>query len=438
MNALRTVVAIASMLTAVGSGQAAPLPADAPDTTLGVATCSSSLCHGAVQTWKDAAVLQNEYITWSRQDKHARAYSLLLNAQSQEIVRRLALPEPAHKSALCLDCHAHYVPKARRAERYDLTDGVTCEACHGPAQRWIKPHVEPDATHARNLANGLFPLTDDVARAQLCLSCHFGTPQKFVTHKMMAAGHPRMSFELDTFMQIQPPHYRAGGDDGKRLSDGVRSWAVGQAMAAVSLLDMLSDPRRGRDGLFPELVLFDCHNCHHYMGDKRDSSARLAAGPGLVRLNDANLLMVRHIARRVDPQGAPALAAQVARLHRAIAAGDDALVQAQRTRALIMELVPRIQRHRFSAEDLRATLLGLIDDGLAGAYSDYQGAEQAVMGVQSVADLMVRRGLLKAGNVGPALQALLAAVAEDEKYQPATVREALGDLRARVAAGGSR
>jgi hypothetical protein len=441
MNMLRTLLLPAALLLTVGlSARAAPpLPHYSKDQTLGVATCASSLCHGAVQTWKESPVLQNEYITWSRMDKHARAYSVLLNARSQEIARRLALPEPAHRSAVCLDCHAHNVAPARRGERFVLSDGVTCEACHAPAQRWIATHVEPNATHAQNLAKGLYPLTDDVARAQLCLSCHFGTPQKFVTHKMMAAGHPRMSFELDTFMQIQPPHYRASNQPrDKRLSEGVRSWAVGQTVAAGSLLALLGDPKRGRDGLFPELVLFDCHNCHHAMGDKRDSGARLAAGPGLVRLNDANLLMVRHIARRVDREGEPQLSAQMTRMHRALASGEDGLAQARRTRLMLDALLPKIRAHRFSREDLEGMMTSLIDDGLAGQYTDYQGAEQAVMGLQSVADFMARRGLLEAKGVRPAMEALLAAVAEDEKYQPAVMQQALRDLKMRLAAGGGR
>ena len=57
----------------------------------------------------------------------------------------------------------------------------------------------PDATHAGNVARGLYPTSDPVAQARLCLSCHFGNRDKFVTHRMMGAGHPRMSFELETF-----------------------------------------------------------------------------------------------------------------------------------------------------------------------------------------------------------------------------------------------
>jgi hypothetical protein len=402
------------------------LPQNARDKSLGVASCASSLCHGAVETWKASNVLQNEYVTWSRRDKHARAYSVLLNERSQDIAKRLGMKEPAHESALCLDCHAHNVPPAQRGERFVLSDGITCEACHGPAGRYLTSHVQRGATRANNVSRGLYPTEDHVARAKLCLSCHFGNSQKFVTHKMMAAGHPRMSFELDTFTQIQPPHFRV---DSAQRSDGVRIWAIGQALGAHEILDILNDPKRGRDGLFPELVLFDCHACHHPMADKRNAGARLGVGPGIIRLNDSSLLMVRQIARRIGESDKP-LGQQIQRFHQAIASGSDALAHARTLQQTIAELVPKIGAYRFTEQDLTAIIAGLVDDGLSGEYSDYQGAEQAAMALQSVADFMRKRKLLSAAAVGPAMNKLLAAVVNDEKYRPAAFQQALKELKA--------
>jgi hypothetical protein len=415
------------------SGAPATLPQHSGDKSLGVGSCASSLCHGAVEPWKKSNVLQNEYVTWSRRDKHARAYTVLLNERSKEIARRLELPQPAHQSALCLDCHAHNVPETQRGSRFVLADGVTCEACHGAAERWIRSHVERGATRRDNLARGLYPTADHVERARLCLSCHFGNARKFVTHKMMAAGHPRMSFELDTFAQIQPPHYRL---EPAEVWDGVRIWAVGQALAAYELLDMLNDPKRGRDGFFPELVLFDCHSCHHPMKEKRNAGGRLGLGPGFVRLNDANLLMLRQIARRLGTRESGQLTEQVQRFHQAVAAGSDTLTQARSLQQTLSQLVPTIGAYRFSAEDLNAILLGLIDDGLAGQYSDYQGAEQAVMGIQSVADFMRKQGRLKTPAISQAMRRLLAAVARDEQYDVGTFQQALRELKTSVESTG--
>jgi len=419
---------------------ATTLPHYAPGKSLGVASCSNSLCHGATEYWKSSSVLQNEYLTWHRTDKHARAYAVLLNDQSKEIAKKLGLDKPAHESQVCLDCHAHNVPEKQRGDKFVLSDGVTCEACHGPAERWVISHVEPSATHARNRSQGLFPTSDDLERARLCVSCHFGNSQKFVTHRIMAAGHPRMSFELDTFGQIGPAHWRVDEDWVKRKGEwnGVRAWAVGQAVAAQELLKILVDPKRGRDGLFPELVLFDCHSCHHPMADKRNTAARLKAGPGWVRLNDASLLMLRHIARRVDATNAGAFERQVAQLHRSIAGGDDGIAQARSTITAIDALLARIVKHRFTGDDLHAILASLIDDGIAGQYADYQGAEQAAMATQSVADMLRRRGELKTGPLAGAMKKLMAAVAEDERYRPTDFQAALREVRTALATGAKR
>lgn len=428
------------MLVAGPAGAAATLPHYAPGKSLGVASCSNSLCHGATDYWKGSNVLQDEYLTWLRRDKHARAYAVLLNERSQAIARRLGMDKPAHESDVCLDCHAHNVSKERRGEKFVLADGVTCEACHGPAERWVVSHVAPKATHAQNRAKGLFPTPDDAERARLCLSCHFGNSQKFVTHRIMAAGHPRMSFELDTFAHMSPAHWWIDADWIRRKGswDGVRAWAVGQAVAAQELLKILIDPKRGRDGLFPELVLFDCHSCHHPMSDMRNTAARLKAGPGWVRLNDANLLMLRHIARRVDPESAATFSAQVARLHLAIAGGDDSPQHARQVIEAIDRLLVRIGRHRFGVEDLHAILDSLIADGLGGQYADYQGAEQAVMALQSVADMLRRRGALQTTALAPAMRRLMTSVADDEKYRPAQFETALREVRDALAAGAKR
>src|SRR4029079_7873787 len=110
----------------------------------------------------------------------------------------------------------------------------------------------------------LYPTSDPVAQARLCLSCHFGNSDKFVTHRMMGAGHPRMSFELETFAQTQPPHFVIDADWQKRKRewDGVRVWAIGQALAAGETLDVLLHPPRRRRRALPEAGGFDFHTAH--------------------------------------------------------------------------------------------------------------------------------------------------------------------------------
>ena len=408
----------------------AVLPNKAPQQSLGTVNCASSTCHGAVAPWSGATVLHNEYTTWLRQDKHAKAYAVLLNAQSRAIAAKLGLKEGAHQSALCLDCHAHNPAPALRAERHHASDGVGCEACHGPAEKWIASHTVAGTAHADNVARGMYPTERALERATLCLSCHLGDASRSVSHRLMGAGHPRLAFELDTFARLAPPHYRIDDDWRRRKGedDGVRLWAIGQALASQRLLDALADPKRGRDGLFPELALFDCHACHHPMSEKK-WTPRLAIGPGRMRLNDSNLLMLRAIVRATDAPGADAFSAQVALLHQAVAGnaaarGADPLALATALSGTIGRYIARLEQQRFSPALQRALLAGLVDEARRQQYSDYAGAEQAYMAISSLASALERQGVLGGnaaalGQINRRLASLRAVLANEEAFQPA-------------------
>src|SRR5579862_7234343 len=105
----------------------------------GVASCASTACHHANG---DRGSKQSEYTTWINHDRHARAYQVLFEVRSQQIVKNLYGNEtaPAEKTALCLNCHAANVSPEQRAQRFALEDGVSCESCHGPAEKWRTVH----------------------------------------------------------------------------------------------------------------------------------------------------------------------------------------------------------------------------------------------------------------------------------------------------------
>ncbi len=131
--ALSAASAMAEPPAPAATTMTATLPYHSDDKSMGVVNCANSLCHGSVQPIKDSDVLQTEYVTWSRVDKHARSYKVLFNEQSLRIGRNLGLAKPPSQEKICLDCHAHNVPVALRGERFKLDDGVSCEACHGPS-----------------------------------------------------------------------------------------------------------------------------------------------------------------------------------------------------------------------------------------------------------------------------------------------------------------
>ena len=428
-------------LTAIQS-QAQPLPYQSPHETLGTVTCASSLCHGTIKLWKGSNVLQNEYLTWSRTDKHARAYNVLLNERSKRIATNLGLKQPAHEAKICLDCHAHVVPQERRGERFNVTDGITCEGCHGPAEKWVKTHVAPGdsatAQHAANIDDGMYPTSDAVARAKLCMSCHYGNQDKLVTHRIMGAGHPRMSFELDTFTEIAPKHFVVDKDysERKKVWDGAKTWAIGQALAVSETMTILADPKRGRDGVFPELVLFDCHACHHPMSENRwkpKTAFGPSISPGLVRLNDSSMLMLRAITRAIDPQLGDRVVAQTQKLHRAIAGEGDAFAEAAALKKLAQETVSVMSGATFSNQTMAAVLSRLIEDGIQGTYSDYAAAEQATLAIGSLGAYLTKQGAMAAPQkFNASLKKLTLSLAKDEQYKPREFEALLKELRSQT------
>ncbi|MDQ8038671.1 MAG: hypothetical protein REI12_14715, partial [Pedobacter sp.] len=218
--------------------------------------------------------------------------------------------------------------------------------------------------------------------------------------------------------------------------DGVRLWAIGQAVAVQSLLDTLTDPARGRDGLFPELVLFDCHACHHPMSDKR-WQPRQGVGPGRIRLNDSNLIMLRNIVKVVSPSDSVAFNAQILKVHRAIAGEsvDDPLAEARKLSKLVDRQISFFAKRRFSTDDIRALLRNLIDEGVSDGYTDYAGAEQAYMAISSVGSYLQKSGGLSVESsrqLNLRLTAMQKILGNDENYVPATFRNELLKLRTLV------
>ena len=134
MKTLRSLaLGLIAALPMLATAQQAPLPQDDNYKHQGVASCASSFCHGALNEKSTYTVLQNEYITWTRHDRHAKAYNTLLTDESKRIAANLGLKN-AHTADMCLDCHADNVQDSQRGVLFDISDGVGCEACHGGAE----------------------------------------------------------------------------------------------------------------------------------------------------------------------------------------------------------------------------------------------------------------------------------------------------------------
>lgn len=191
--------------------------------------CKSSSCHGG------AGPKRSQYITWSRQDFHTKAYAVLLDSRSERIAEGLGITG-APSSPRCTVCHSplQSVAPSRLAGTAHLDEGVSCETCHGAAGSWLRGHTRPDWTYNIRVAAGMRDLRNLYVRANACVACHQNLPPDLVQ-----AGHPDMFFELDSQSVAEPKHWR-----DEELWSGPREWLTGQAVALREMSWALaSDPR---------------------------------------------------------------------------------------------------------------------------------------------------------------------------------------------------
>ncbi len=396
---------------------AVALPQYDADKHLGVASCASSVCHGKSKPVDDENVMLNEYRTWTTEDRHARAYQTLLSDDSKRIARNLGL-KAAHTAKICLDCHADNVSKDRRGPKFQITDGVGCEACHGGSEQWIESHTEDGVTHQQNLAKNMFPTEDGVERARLCLSCHYGTKDKLTTHKIMGAGHPRLSFELETFTANQPAHYLIDADYLERKGEfrGFKMWVVGQLETAKSSLELMQAYLISEDQLVPELYFYDCHACHHPMSDVRwaPTSTKSGVPPGVIRLYDANFLMLLELTREVLPAQSEALKSNIINLHRASVKNKSDLKKAvSEISQVIQSLDKTLTAKTYSEQQTKAVRSRLLKQAAAGEYRDFSAAEQAFLAIESITIALQQDSALE-----NQLNSLYDTLSDEDRFKP--------------------
>jgi hypothetical protein len=366
---------------------------------------------------EDATVWLNEYRVWLRQDYHSRAYRTLQTEQSRSIARKLGLPA-AHTAKICLDCHADNVPTDARGAKFQISDGVGCESCHGGAGQWLESHAEAGTSHADNIAKGMYPTEQPLARARLCLSCHLGTAEKFASHDIMGAGHPRLAFELETFTVNQPAHYAVDEDyrERKVTIDSPNMWLAGLVHGGEQSLELLQGPRFQSPGLIPELSFYQCHACHHPMDELRwqPEGGSSALPPGAVRLNDGNLLVLIAVLESLDATAAATLEDGLGGLHGASLVSRDAVASAAATLlAELRDLAGPLTERRYDADTLARLRTQLLVLAKGGRFRHFTAAEQLFLAVETLTIELGDEERLKS-----LLDALFESVGDENQFIP--------------------
>ena len=369
---------------------------------IGPGSCAATSCHGSVKSIAGSRILQNEYSTWIIQDKHSRAYQALTGDVGERMARILKLGAKAEEAPKCLACHALNPPPEQRGRAFEISEGVSCENCHGPASGWLGPHTTRSWAHEKSVTLGMYDTRNVIHRTEKCLECHLGTKSKFVDHEMIAAGHPDLFFELDSFSAVMPRHWKAPreSEPGRPVEDaawvGVREWSTGLAVQLRAAMERLTwrarNERFDKKDVWPEYSELSCFACHHALGPAKDSWRQehgyIGRRPGDPAWNSSRYAVFRLLAKQIDSANAQELDRQL------LAVSDEmgrlnpdrnaAAAAASAAAPLAQRIAERLATMQYDQAVALRMLQRIPDDAENIALADERAAEQAAMALDSL------------------------------------------------------
>jgi hypothetical protein len=275
------------------------------------------------------------------------------------------------------------VPKELRGPKFDISEGVHCDGCHGPAEKWLEPHAEKGWTHEQSVKLGMYDTKNFLLRAEKCVSCHLQ-----IDHDMVAAGHPDLlAFELDTFSATMPPHWRDKGTWA-----GTKAWATGQVISLREAAKQLGDRAAGNA-----------------------SGQLLTDALGKVQGHGA---VVRVLMGVAAPDAQKSVEADVATLAEAVAKGDKPKVAAtaKNLQATMNQQAPKVAAREFDQASTRKIMADIAGSGEAIGTTGLRAAEQAAMAMDRLYNAYSKAPGQKADKAaGEALDRMFGGIEDPKK-----------------------
>jgi hypothetical protein len=290
----------------------------------------------------------------------------------------------AETSERCLTCHAVNVPAALRAAKFDVTEGVHCDGCHGPAEKWLEPHAEKGWTHEQSVKVGMYDTKNLLLRAEKCVSCHLQ-----IDTDMVAAGHPEpLTIELDTFSENMPPHWGTKGAWTR-----TRIWGLGQVISLREAAKQVGARAKA--------------NASATLMDEAMSKVR------------GHFVMAKHVLAVTAPPVATGLGQDVAALNDAVTKGDKATVQtlAAKISSAAGQEAPKIATRDFDQATTQRLIKSVAGDADVIGAAGIKAAELAAMSLDRLSSTYFKGINAKADkSVSDALDAMFGAVENPAKY----------------------
>lgn len=161
------------------------------------------ICHTKPETG-------GQYLKW-QEAKHSKAFEVLGSDEAKKVASELGIEDP-QKSGKCLKCHStayHFteelvtniqVKKKDGSPRLTISEGVSCESCHGAGSLYQKKKTMKD----RELSISLGLVEDS---KKMCLNCHNEKSPGWNTEKYELADSSKVGFDFDQAWE-KIAHYR--------------------------------------------------------------------------------------------------------------------------------------------------------------------------------------------------------------------------------------
>jgi hypothetical protein len=119
------------------------------------------MCHKTESAGKQFVIWENS--------KHAQAYKSLTTPEADNIAKEKGFNTKAVETEYCLKCHTsgYNVDASLLTDKFNISDGVQCETCHGPGSDYKTIKIMKDKKSA--VENGL-KIYDKPE--ELCVKCH--------------------------------------------------------------------------------------------------------------------------------------------------------------------------------------------------------------------------------------------------------------------------
>lgn len=148
-----------------------------------------------------------------RRSEHALAWARLGTPAAREIAEQMGITGNPQRAPECLKCHTTYGDQLDRvADAYVITEGVGCEACHGPGSLYQAEAVMRDPLAARQA--GLL-----VPDRETCDKCHAQAHGKPFDYQAAweAIAHPNVPRERVAKVRYKSPVNLALSPNGREL-----------------------------------------------------------------------------------------------------------------------------------------------------------------------------------------------------------------------------